>query len=154
MVSKLNLDEFLQARHQSAAASKKLSSSILSAKSLQARCISARTSSSGGNHKYSRRPMLNKLMHAIANDTSTNNIRFKFRNLGVDAGANQYAFAQDCYSQMTTSPRRNIRRGDLLLNSAQTRPESANQISTSGIRIKSRRNKTATQSKEKNTKPK
>ena len=33
------------------------------------------------------------------------NIKFKYRKLGVNAQANNYAFADDCYSQWTVSPK-------------------------------------------------
>ena len=33
------------------------------------------------------------------------NIKFKYRKLGVNAQANNYAFAKDCYSQWTVSPK-------------------------------------------------
>ena len=62
--------------------------------------------------------MFNKLMNALQNkavgkDEKGNNdeakdkivnIKFTYRHLGVNAQANNYAFAEDCYSQWTVSP--------------------------------------------------
>ena len=55
--------------------------------------------------------MLNKLMTALVTQHSEQgekqkpqqmvNIKFKYRKLGVNAQANNYAFANDCYSQWT-----------------------------------------------------
>ena len=61
-------------------------------------------------HKFSRRPMLNKLMKTLVEKTNNSDIddkksfkmsslQFKYRKIGVNANAHNYAFADDCYSQ-------------------------------------------------------
>lgn len=58
---------------------------------------------------------MNELMTALVAENSEEDqlkkpkamvsVKFKYRKLGVNAQANNYAFADDCYSQWTVSPK-------------------------------------------------
>ena len=138
MVKKLDLDDFLAARQKTPPARSQPMSqpTTTRAQGALSRVTSGQrgstklsrplssTSNASTQHRFSRRPMLNKLMNAIASNAhlrdeklkekrsnmqfsqlseeqNLTQIAFMYRQLGVNAKANNYAFAEDCYSQTT-----------------------------------------------------
>lgn len=110
MEEKLDMETFLQRKNEDE--NKVAATPKIRCKSANMKMLKSQSSKT--SHNFSRRPMLDQLMKTLAANNGEQSeafhkIKFKYRDLGVNAEANNYAFANDCYSQCNVTPMSRMR---------------------------------------------